>query len=442
MSDVGLDFPITADAKSAEAEVKRFRQFVNTQFSGVTADVKASTSSFNALRQSINQNAQVTRGALTQALVEGRKNIGGLLSEAKAAQKEFEKLEKAEEKAFKMASGSSGLFGSLTSGLTSGVTGIVGGVLGGNLLLGAVSKLASGLQSEVSTAFNFLDLQERSKIAFATIFRNAGLSGEEAATKATEHLKELFDFGAKTPFRTEQLIELSQRLQAVGFKAKEIIPTLTGVGDAVAGLGGDPEKLEQIIDALAKIKVTARVGGQEIESLSKAGVNVLKYLSDYSGKSVDEVRKLAEKNQLDSEVAVKVITGGMEKDFAGMMKATEGTYSSMWSTIEDLNQQRAAQAFKPTFDEVKKGQKAAIAGLESGAAEGFAEGAAGVQKVLLGGFDKILAGIASGDFKELGFNALDSVVTGAKDGAKGTLQRGHERGRTTREGLARPDATA
>jgi tape measure domain-containing protein len=209
---------------------------------------------------------------------------------------------------------------------------------------------------------------------------------------------------------------------------------LTAIGDAVAGMGGDPEKMQRIITQLGQIKTTAKVSGEDLRVLAEAGVPAWRYLAEYAGKSVAEVQKLAQKNQLDAGAAVKVITAGMEHDFQGMMKATEGTYSSMWSTIEDLNQQRAAQAFKPAFDKVKEGQAAAIMGLQSGAAEGFAKGAADAQKVVLGGFDKMLSGIATGDFKRLGFGALESVVTGAKEGAKGLYDAGANAGAQLEQG--------
>ena len=434
MADVGLNFPITADPAQAEAEVKRFRAFVNSQFAGVSSDVKSSASAFTTLRQSIRQNADTTRGALARALLEGKKNIGGLVSEAKSAQKEFDALEKAEARALKMATGSGGLFGALKSELSSGIAQTALGFFGGNLLTGAFTKLGAGLKEEVETGFDFLDLQERAKISFTTIFKNAGLSAEEAADKATKHLQELVDFGARTPFRTDQLIGLSQQLQAVGFKADEIVPTLRAVGDAVAGLGVDPEKLQRLITNLGQIKTTGQVSSRELREIALSGVNAWKYLAEYSGKSVEQVRKLAKKNQLDADVAVKVIVAGMGKEFQGLMKQTEGTYSSMWSTIHDLNQQRAAEAFKPAFDEVKKGQTAAILGLQSGAAEGFTKGAADVQKLVLGGFDKMLAGIASGDFKQLGFGALDAVVTGAKEGAKGLYGAGSKAGEQLEQG--------
>jgi tape measure domain-containing protein len=429
-NDAGIDFPITADAQKATEEVARFRQYVNTQFAAATADVKAA---FNTLRDSISKNAETTRTALAQALLEGRRNIGGLVTDAKEAQKEFDKLSKAQEQALKLATGSGGILGTLKSAL-GGAASIATGFLGGNLLTSAVSNLAGGLKSEIETAFDFNDLKERAQITFTTLFKNAGMSAEQAAKEAKAHIEELIDFGARTPFRSQQLIELSQQLQAVGFKAKEIIPTLTSVGDAVAALGNDPEKLQRIINDLGQIKTTGQVSSREIRELAEAGIPAWQYLADYSGKTVEQVRKLAEKNALDADVSVKVILAGMEKNFGGMMKEVEHTYSAQWSTIQDMNQMRAADAFKPAFEEVKKGQAAAIAGLSSGAAEGFTKSAADVQKVILGGFDKILAGLASGDFKQLGFGALDSVVTGAKEGAKGLYDAGANAGAQLEQG--------
>lgn len=401
--EVGLLFTFKADSRPALEELQTFRRNFATQLGEFQ---RTGSGEFKKFERDAS-------GSVKELEQKSKQSFGRMEQDAKS---------------------SAGSIARSFVGSFSSIIQTAAGVLGGNLLTGAVSKLASGLKDEVTTGFNFLDLQERSKIAFATIFRNAGLSAEEAAAKADRHLKDLFDFGAKTPFRTEQLIGLSQQLQAVGFKAGEVIPMLTAIGDAVAGLGGDPEKMQRIITQLGQIKTTAKVSGEDLRVLAEAGVPAWRYLAEYAGKSVEQVQALAQKNRLDADVAVKVIVAGMGRDFQGLMKATEGTYSSMWSTIEDLNQQRAAQAFKPTFEEVKKGQAAAIAGLQSGAAEGFAQGAADVQKLILGGFDKMLSGIATGDFKQLGFGALESVVTGAKEGAKGLYDAGSKAGEQLERG--------
>lgn len=140
-----VDVPLgEADFGPARKEVEQFRDNLTSQAKVITAGTKGAVTEFDALRTSINRNAQVTRGALAQALLEGRKNIGGLVSDAKTAQKEFEALENAEEKALKLASGSGGPLGTLKSALSGGLS-IAGGVFGGNLLTGAVSRLTSGI---------------------------------------------------------------------------------------------------------------------------------------------------------------------------------------------------------------------------------------------------------------------------------------------------------
>jgi tape measure domain-containing protein len=400
MADANLQFDLTANTQHAQTEVKKFRQIFSSEMTGVHHTGRQAFSRFQ--HDATNSVKGVERDA--------QKSFANIKRDAKEAG------------------------ASMSSSFLGGVGQIASGVLGGSLLTSALSTLGSALKSEITTAFDFLDLQERSKIAFTTIFKNAGLSAEEAGEKAKAHIQELIDFGAKTPFRTDQLIELSQRFQAVGYKANEVVPTLRAVGDAVAGLGGSPEKLESIVAALTKIKTTGRLGGEELRTFGRAGVNALKYLSEYSGKSVDEIRQKAERNQLDAEVASKVIRAGMEREFKGMMKATEGTYSSMWSTIEDLNQQRAGEAFKPAFDEVKKGMAGAITGMSSSAAQSFTQGAAGVQKVVIGGFDAILSSLATGDFKGLGFGAIESVTKGAKDAAGGLYKEGVDAGAQLEQG--------
>jgi hypothetical protein len=205
MGDVGLNFPITADPKQAEAEVKRFRAFVGSQMSRVSSDVKASAGAFNTLRQSINQNAETTRGALARALLEGKKNIGGLVSEAKTAQKEFQALENAEARALKLATGSGGLFSTIKSGLSSGITQTALGFLGGNLLTGALTKVGAGLKDEILTGFDFLDLEERAKISFTTIFKMRVCRRKRPRTKRLSTYKSLATSELRRPSEPSNL---------------------------------------------------------------------------------------------------------------------------------------------------------------------------------------------------------------------------------------------
>lgn len=385
-SSIRLTFRINTDTKQSAAELARFKRdflahVTQTQKGGSTAYAKFERDASGSVKQF----ERASRQSLVNVEREGSRSASSLARS----------------------------FVGGFSGAASSIASSVAGVFGGNLLTSALSGLTSQIKAQVTKGFDFLDLEERAEIAFKTMFRNAGASAEEALVKARALIADLVEFGAKTPFKTPQLIELTQQLVAVGFKAEEVIPTLRSIGDAVAGLGGDPEKLQRIITQLGQMKTTGQVSGEEIRTLAEAGIPAWRYLAEYAGKSVEQVRKLAQKNQLDADVAVKVIVAGMGRDFKGLMKDTEGTYSSMWSTIEDLNTKRAAEAFEPAFQKVKEGQAAAIRGLDSSAAQGFTQGAAALQKTLLGGIDKTLAAVATGDFKALGIEAVTSAAEGA-----------------------------
>jgi tape measure domain-containing protein len=301
---------------------------------------------------------------------------------------------------------------SLKSGLSDiGGGGLIGSALSvasGNLISSAISKLGGAIGGFVKQGIDFDDLKERALITFETI------SG--SADGAKQHLADLIDFGTRTPFRAEQLIELSTRLQGVGFNAKEVIPMLTSVGDAVAGLGNDPEKLESIVNALSRMKTEGRASGEAIRSLAIAGVPAYKMLAEAAGVSVSKIRKLAEENKIDADKAIEVIVAGMERKFPAMMKKVEGTYSALLSNLQDTTQQKAGQIFEPLFDESKKALTVGIKALDSGTFNMMAKGAAGIQSVFFGGLNSTMNALATGDFLGLAESIGEQLPAGLKEG--------------------------
>jgi tape measure domain-containing protein len=406
----------------AQAALERARlEAQAARTAGIQERERTRTSSL-AMREAEREKLRTMQQTARQASRSYEESLGrGFFSHlARAATSSFRE-------GFKVSGDAGGGGGGLLSGALS--------VLGGNLLTGALSKVGSELKRQITGAFDFLDVQEKAELAFAVIFRNAGASAVDAATKARAHLQELLAAeDLRRALGTDTLIELSQQLQAVGFSAEEIIPSLRAVGNAVSVYADAPARLQRIFLQLSQLTTTGQVSGEELRVLAENGVPAWKYLAEYAGKSVAQVRKLAQQGMLDARVAVKVILGGMEKDFGGLLEATKDTYSQQWRTIEELNKQRSAEAFKPAFDEAKKAQGAAIRGLESDAAKGFAQGAAGAQKAILGGFDNILSALATGDFKALGYSAVESVTQGARDAAKDLREAGAKAGQQLEEG--------
>src|SRR2546423_11251129 len=83
---------------------------------------------------------------------------------------------------------------------------------------------------------------EQSRVAFA------GLLGSGQA--ADSMLRKLWSFAAATPFEFPQLVQSSQQLLGMGFAARDVIPVLTAVGDAAAGVGRGKEGVDRITLAL------------------------------------------------------------------------------------------------------------------------------------------------------------------------------------------------
>ncbi len=168
---------------------------------------------------------------------------------------------------------------------------------------------------------------EQSKIAFTTLLGSA--------EKAGTFLTELSDFAARTPFEFTQLQEASKRMLALGFSAEQVIPTLTNVGNAVAGLGGGADVLNRIILALGQMQAKGKVSAEEMKQLAEAGIPAWQALADAIGTSVPEAMERVQKTQVDSAAAITAIQDAMAQKFSGLMEAQSQTVLGQLSNLKD-----------------------------------------------------------------------------------------------------------
>lgn len=196
---------------------------------------------------------------------------------------------------------------------------------------------------EAGIAFN--SLQEQSTIAFTTM-----LGG---GREATQFLEELQEFATFTPFEYADLIEQSKRLKAFGFEASQVVPMLTSVGDAVAGLGGGADKINRVTLALGQMQAKGVLSSQEMMQLTEAGIPAWQYLADTLNTDVAGAMKRVEQRTVDAGVAIEGILAGMDTDFGGMMEAQAQTMEGAWSTIKDTGAQIAGELTEPIFDALR-----------------------------------------------------------------------------------------
>lgn len=172
-----------------------------------------------------------------------------------------------------------------------------------------------------------------------TAFTNMLGSGE----KSTAFVKELQQFAAKTPFEFSQVTEAAQKFLAFGFTAEQVIPTLTAVGDAAAGVGLGAEGINRVTLALGQMAAKSRVQSDEMLQLTEAGIPAWQMLADKIGKSVPEVMDMVSKGSVDAATGISALVEGMNSKFGGMMEQKSATIQGTWSTLMDGLEQSAAQ---------------------------------------------------------------------------------------------------
>jgi len=179
----------------------------------------------------------------------------------------------------------------------------------------------------VSAAFSLVGFEavkasedlNKARIGFTTM-----LGSGEAAEKM---LKDIQQFAATTPFEFADLVKSAQSMKALGFEAKEVIPTLRVVGDQAAAMGRGKESVDLIVLALGQMAAKGKVSAQEMTQLSDQGINAWKALATNMGKTIPEVMKLAEKGLIDGKQAQQVILADMAKNTAGQMEKMSATLS-------------------------------------------------------------------------------------------------------------------
>lgn len=236
-----------------------------------------------------------------------------------------------------------------TSAATGGVSRLAG-VMGTALKVGAITGVAAlgGLAVAVAkTGIDFDNMKQQAQIAFSTMLGD----GE----KAKLFLDDLQRFAAATPFDFPELLQASQRLLAMGFAAEDVKPTLTAIGDAVAGLGGSSETVGRVATALGQIQAKGKASAEEMMQLTEAGIPAWQMLADAIGVSVPEAMKLVEKGAVSAEQTIDAVVAGMNANFGGMMEKQSQTFGGLVSTIKDTFTQISGTVMQPIFELLTKG---------------------------------------------------------------------------------------
>ena len=195
--------------------------------------------------------------------------------------------------------------------------GIVAGAAAAGAAIGGLGVYAVKLASQM----------ENTKIAFTTMLGSA--------EKAGAFIKDLQSFAAKTPFEFKGLTESASQMMAYGIAAKDVIPTLTAVGNAVAAVGGGQDKIARVTTALGQMYAKGTVQAEEMRQLTEAGIPAWELLAKTLNTDVSGAMDMVSKRQVDAANGVAGLVSGMNERFGGMMEKQSKTVTGAFSNLMD-----------------------------------------------------------------------------------------------------------
>ena len=314
MANKEISVKITADSKQAEQGFSRTAAAVEAagEAAGrMSAKMSKSTAILTDIAkmfQQLNSDVKAMRKSLDSIDSKNVRRVGDdLETVSKQSKKATSGIKGFADKCNKMNGALSAI---AAVQLGSVFTGMAGGIL--NMGIASVQAAAQMRQYE---------------IAFQTMLKSA-----EAGTQM---LRDLQQFAAETPFDVPGVVSAGQQLIAFGFKAEEIIPMLTNLGDAASGLGLGTEGVSRLAYALGQMQTSGKLNAQDMMQLTSAGISAWDMLAQAAGKTVAEMKDLCSKGAIDSKAAVQTIVAGMNNQFGGMMAKTSDEVAGLLANIEE-----------------------------------------------------------------------------------------------------------
>lgn len=217
------------------------------------------------------------------------------------------------------------------------------GVLKAGLMKDALEKIAQKLIEAGKQALDYNAKMESFTASFASFLGNT-----EEAEKA---ISNIMSDAATMPFGSSDLIEANKALITTGETAEASRENINALAAAVSATGGGNAELSRMATNLAQIKNTGKATSQDIKQFANAGINIYGLLSDYTGKSIEEVKDL-DVTYDDLTGALKMATeeGGR---YYGAMEAQAETYNGQLNTLKSRAQEALGTTFQSLSDTLK-----------------------------------------------------------------------------------------
>lgn len=249
----------------------------------------------------------------------------------------------------------SGLGGKLNSIAKTGLKAFTGAVTVAGTAVGALGAIGVKYNAEM----------EQYMSSFTTMLGSA--------EKATNHLNDLKQFAAKTPFELGDLAQASTTLQAFGTDVKDITPNLKMLGDISLG---NKEKFNGLALVFGQVQSQGKLMGQDLMQMINNGFNPLQIISEKTGKSMSQLKDEMSKGKISFEMvseAMQIATSEGGK-FYNAMEGQSKTLVGQWSTLKDNVGALLGDMFASVSDTLKNKVLPAINNVVEKLQESFTNG--------------------------------------------------------------------
>lgn len=308
MATLGLDTSAyEAGVRSVQSETKKTVATLSSEYTKATKRVSELAKAYAESVEKSGKSSKATKDLKTQL---------------NAAQSEVKTLASA------LKSANSGMVNFSSQAKSTGES-LTSAFTKANLLSGVLSKLGSAALS-AATGFVKTGISYNMQIeGYQTALTNM-LGSAEAADKA---IRTLQDDAARTPFDVESLVRANQYLISSGENAEYARKTILALGDAVAATGGGSDELNRMAQNLQQVANTGKATAVDIKQFAYAGINIYQVLSEYTGKSIQDVQDMTISYDLLSSALIAASEeGGMYYD---SMAAKSQTTSGKIATLKD-----------------------------------------------------------------------------------------------------------
>jgi tape measure domain-containing protein len=191
--------------------------------------------------------------------------------------------------------------------------------------------------------FDLTSQVQQAKIAFANLYKS-----EEIAIKL---LNDIQLFAKQTPFDQFGLVDGAKRLSAYGFQAKQILPIMNALGNAVAGVWWSQETLNGVIIALWQMQTKWRLVQQEVNQIAERGIPIFEILREKLWLTQEQLADIGNQN-ISSAKAIPLILEWINEKFWWLMEQQSKTLQGRLSNIIDnfkINMSRLWEVLEPIF---------------------------------------------------------------------------------------------